>query len=70
MPLKGPKVQHAAELGPWGRTLKEQFSGTPMWAQSQKQDQSGHRLWPNQPLDGKLAGTNKATAASQPASQS
>jgi hypothetical protein len=70
MPLKDPKVQLAVELGPRGRTLQEWFPGVPEWAQCQKQAQPGPRLWPSQPLDGKLAGTNKAKAASQPVSQS
>ncbi len=69
MPLKDPEVQLTAELGPWGRTLQEQFPGAPAQAMSQKWAQSGP--WPksHQPLDGKLAGNNKAKAASQPASQ-
>ncbi len=70
MPLKDPKVRLTAELGPRGRTLQEQLPGAPAWVQSQKQAQSGCWLWPHQPLDGKLAGANKAKAASQPASQS
>ncbi len=69
MPLNDPKVWFAAELDPQGRTLQEQFPGALAWAQSQKWAQSGCWLRPHQPLDGKLAGANKAKAASQPASQ-
>jgi hypothetical protein len=56
MPHKDSKMRLAAELGPRGRTLQEQFPDAPTWAQSQKQCQSGCQLWPHQPLDGKLGG--------------
>ncbi len=69
MPHKDPKAQLAAELALRCHTLQEQFPGALTWVQSQKQAQSGCWLWPHQPLDGKLAGANKAKAASQPASQ-
>ncbi len=49
--------------------LHDQYPGVPAQAQSQKQPQSGYWLRPHQLLDGKLAGTNKAKAASQPVSQ-
>jgi hypothetical protein len=37
MPLKDPKVQLAAELGPRGRTFQEQIPGVPTRVQSQAQ---------------------------------
>ncbi len=43
---KDPKVLLAAELGPQGRTLQEQFPGAPTRVQSQKQAQPGQWLRP------------------------
>ncbi len=67
MPPKDPKAQLAVELGPQGCTLQEQCPGACTQAPSQKRAQSGCWLRPHQLLDGKLAGANKAKAASQPA---
>ncbi len=49
---KDPKVRLAAELALWCRRLQVWFPGTPMWAMSRKQAQSGCWLWPHQLLNG------------------
>jgi hypothetical protein len=62
--LQGPRSATHGRKGLQGCTLKEQFPGVPVQALSQKRAQSGCQLGLCQLLDGKLAGTNKAKAAS------
>jgi hypothetical protein len=52
MALKDPEALLTAELVLRYRTLHKQFPDAPTLAQSQKQAQSGRRLWPHQLLDG------------------
>ncbi len=68
-PHKDSEVRLAVELGGRVCLLQEQFPGKPMGGMCQNQAQSSCQLWPRQLLDGKLAGANKAIAASQPAPQ-
>jgi hypothetical protein len=52
MPHKDPEARLAADLALRCHRLQERFPGTPTWAMSWKQAQSGHWLWPHQLLDG------------------
>jgi hypothetical protein len=63
MPHKDLEVQLVEKLGPHVCIIQEQFPGVRAQALSQM---SVHWHSPCQRVDGKLAGANKAKAASQP----
>ncbi len=65
---QGPLHATHGGVGPARLYTLRAIPGTWAQAPSQKRAQSSHSLRPHQLLDGKLAGTNNAKAASQPAS--
>jgi hypothetical protein len=68
MPHKDPEVQLMAELSPRVCMLQERIPGARAQVPSHKLAQSSCWHSPRQLLNGKLAGANKAKAASQPES--